>query len=1062
MRRPILAASISLATLTIFMVSGVLLANSYYAQFNVSTSTVSAILPSLASHTAPFDVTLDSSYLIEGSGPGEAEYWITGTPKCLLYEGFDCVEFTPDLCNYLSITSTTDTEETEYTQFLVGNDWYKVAQGVLVFEDHVFSHPNDLSDGWSVAIHAPCFEGECPVGYDAGIHGTPLPQSLKGQTFTCDLNVDTGYFPISLRNILAPDRVYAQSEVNQHIIEVSAVFSGVEETPACTENCNSNVMFLPGLEASRLYRPWVCSEDGCRIRLWEPSSDSLMEQLFLGTDGESNNSDIYTQDILDRAFQNGPQFYDSFIKQMNQMATSGLIHEWEAIPYDWRLSAERVLSSGKKYSDGRISYLEATSSPYILQEINRLAQSSRTGKVTIIAHSNGGIITKTLMQKLETLGMGNLVDKIILVAVPQTGTPQALGALLHGYEQGIPVLFKDSTARTLGENMPSGYQLLPSEAYFTGVGSGAIDPVITFEPLSSNTGIFRTVFGNEIMSKATLDAFLLGYDGRQKPAIDNLTYPNILNTHLLADSNSAHNSYDVWLAPSTTQIYQIAGWGVDTLKTIHYTQGGFFHCFGVNPCLDYDPVTTEDGDGTVVVASALAMSTSTQNVKRYWVDLLAFFLEHDSQERSHADILEVPQLLSFIRSVVLNSSGVLPEYISASAPKINNQDKHLRYYLHSPLSLGVYNSQGRFTGASSTTGQIEHGIPGAYYKIFGDVKYISVPASSPLTLVMNGEASGGFTLKIEEVQGGTVVGRATFADIPSSTTTFAHMIFPNGTISGAAPLTVDTEGDGTTDFSLIPKLNDIVTYVPVVLDTTPPTTTVSTMGTLGNNGWHASNVLVALSATDTESGVASTTYSLNNGVTWLEYFVPVSFATEGTTTILYHAIDNAGNTEDTSSLTFKIDKTAPEAKISVSTSTQDLLVEGVDTLGTTTLTKDTTGNYIISDQAGHTTKLFFQKTFTGKRLTYAKLTGVQYDQAPKTILPSSSFLYVWDTKVTAGPVSQTIAVDGTYLLQASYDRRLNKTIVIVLKKGIPIQTKSFTGLRIVRLTTLGGVVGYEL
>jgi hypothetical protein len=31
-----------------------------------------------------------------------------------------------------------------------------------------------------------------------------------------------------------------------------------------------------------------------------------------------------------------------------------------------------------------------------------------------------------------------LVDKVIFVAIPQLGTPQAVGALLHSYDQGIP------------------------------------------------------------------------------------------------------------------------------------------------------------------------------------------------------------------------------------------------------------------------------------------------------------------------------------------------------------------------------------------------------------------------------------------------------------------------------------------------------------------------------------------------------------------------------------------------------------------------------------------------
>ncbi len=78
-------------------------------------------------------------------------------------------------------------------------------------------------------------------------------------------------------------------------------------------------------------------------------------------------------------------------------------------------------------------------------------------------------------------------------------------------------------------------------------------------------------------------------------------------------------------------------------------------------------------------------------------------------------------------------------------------------------------------------------------------------------------------------------------------------------------------------------------------------------------------------------------------------------------------------------------------------------------------------------------------------------------------IATSSFLYLWDTKTTPPMlVSQTIAVNNTYLITAIYDRTKNKTTVVILKKNVPIQTQTFTELKIVRLTTSRGVVGYGL
>lgn len=580
----------------------------------------------------------------------------------------------------------------------------------------------------------------------------------------------------------------------------------IEPKPdVCTENCNSNVLFLPGLEASRLYIPVPCTEDGCEGKLWEPAGDALVNRLSLDGTGASIRSDIYTKDVIDKILF-GSTVYQNFTRQMDRMQDDGLFAEWEAIPYDWRLSLSDILESGNKIGN-QISYTEATTSPYILQELKRLASTSRTGKVTIIAHSNGGLLAKALMVHIGDAETARLIDKVILVASPQSGTPEAVGALLNGYHQNHFPVLHIATARTFAENMPSAYTLLPSERYFTDVQ----DPVISFEQSVSGTRLFRSMYGNEIDSPGVLQAFLRGLEGREKPEADNDTYPNILNPFLLDYAFQLHDTIDAWTPPASVRVYQIAGWGIDTLKRIEYVEGGFFHCIGVDPCLDYDPIPTEDGDGTVVVPSALMMSTSSPNVGRWWVDL-ASYDTLTRTERDHAGILEVKEVNSFIQQIIESSSlDTLPRYLSTSTPRSSHSDMRLRYYLHSPLSLSIYDDQGNHVGVSTTTGEIETNIPGAYYHEFGHVKYISVPASTTPHLVLSGYASGGFTLKIEEAEGDLVTASTTFADIPSGTSTLVTMDFPTGTISGASPLSVDKDGNGITDFFLRPKVGETVT-----------------------------------------------------------------------------------------------------------------------------------------------------------------------------------------------------------------------------------------------------------
>jgi len=97
----------------------------------------------------------------------------------------------------------------------------------------------------------------------------------------------------------------------------------------------------------------------------------------------------------------------------------------------------------------------------------------------------------------------------------------------------------------------------------------------------------------------------------------------------------------------------------------------------------------------------------------------------------------------------------------------------------------------------------------------------------------------------------------------------------------------------------------------LVEDLGAPSTEAVLLGTPGNNGWYVSDVIVALRATDDASGVASTAYSLDGGVTWNQYAMPFTVSTEGTSSIQYYSVDNLGKTETTKSSSLWIDKTPP-------------------------------------------------------------------------------------------------------------------------------------------------------
>lgn len=100
-----------------------------------------------------------------------------------------------------------------------------------------------------------------------------------------------------------------------------------------------------------------------------------------------------------------------------------------------------------------------------------------------------------------------------------------------------------------------------------------------------------------------------------------------------------------------------------------------------------------------------------------------------------------------------------------------------------------------------------------------------------------------------------------------------------------------------------------------VHDVTPPTTTVSSLsGLVGSNGWYRSAVTVALSATDSASGVAATFYKVNNGSQQSGH--TITLPADGVHSVEYWSIDNAGNEELHHFVTIKVDQTAPTVTVS--------------------------------------------------------------------------------------------------------------------------------------------------
>lgn len=588
-----------------------------------------------------------------------------------------------------------------------------------------------------------------------------------------------------------------------------------------TSDMASNVLFIPGIKASRLYKERsVVGND----KLWPPNNYADIDDLMLDDDGESVE-DVFTQDVIDEVAIPvlGGNIYKSFIGDLTDLKEKNIMKDFSLYAYDWRYDMENITQNGTLYPDNEIKNA--------VNEVERLAESSVSTQVTIVAHSMGGLLAKTVMQELERRGEASLIDTIVLVDTPQMGTPQAIPALLHGTDEGLPIpgLMDDMRARKFGENMSSAYGLLPSQNYFDRADGSLIEFATDLEPYES----YKEAYGDTIDQYDEFRSFLLGEDDkRDKPAYNDLVSANVLNGKLFDQAHDIHESIDAWTPPQDITLIQIGGWGLDTLRGVKYTEKEEMICED-DPAQDFlfydaekctlehvphlEPQYTIDGDDVVTTPSALMVSM-TENVERYWVDLYSY--NDENRDKKHKNILEAVELREFISQYILQheTPEQLQDYISTKRPddsKISHTASRIRMSLYSPLDIHLYDTQGNHTGpvTVSIDGEdittIEENIPNSYYDVYGENKYVGWGTGSDVRVELDGYDRGSYSVHLQEFsatsdgeQGGDVV---TFVHLPTSADTKAIFTVPTGGLVQMSDLVADYDGDGVSDYTISPQ-----------------------------------------------------------------------------------------------------------------------------------------------------------------------------------------------------------------------------------------------------------------
>jgi len=157
------------------------------------------------------------------------------------------------------------------------------------------------------------------------------------------------------------------------------------------------------------------------------------------------------------------------------------------------------------------------------------------------------------------------------------------------------------------------------------------------------------------------------------------------------------------------------------------------------------------------------------------------------------------------------------------------------------------------------------------------------------------------------------------SDASSGVETTHYRIDDGAWTTYSGSFTVTGSGSHTVEFYSVDVAGneEAVDSFSISAEEDPPTTEASIAGTEGLLDWYVSDVEVTLTADDGDgSGIDATMYSIDDG-SWRTYSAPFDISDDGTHTIEFYSVDNAGNEEEAQTAEIKVDATAPTATASV-------------------------------------------------------------------------------------------------------------------------------------------------
>ncbi|MBN2228585.1 MAG: hypothetical protein JW779_03255 [Candidatus Thorarchaeota archaeon] len=131
-------------------------------------------------------------------------------------------------------------------------------------------------------------------------------------------------------------------------------------------------------------------------------------------------------------------------------------------------------------------------------------------------------------------------------------------------------------------------------------------------------------------------------------------------------------------------------------------------------------------------------------------------------------------------------------------------------------------------------------------------------------------------------------------------------------ITYSNPIVVSANGINILYYRSIDNAGNIEPYqiITIKIDTTAPITEAFPSGDVVNAPWYTSPVTISLEVNDEFSGIYSTEFSFD-GVTWIEYSIPVTIHNNGQNWFYYRSTDRNGNVETNPPIEILIDQPSP-------------------------------------------------------------------------------------------------------------------------------------------------------